>query len=83
MSSPKKGLFIYRFAEQYKGERPIASLSLQEARVSGAAALIQGLVGYLPKEVREQIEYAKEFFVHDVSKPTDARLLISARARSL
>ncbi|MCP3372777.1 hypothetical protein [Bradyrhizobium cajani] len=40
---------------------------------------IQALISFLPKDVREPIEYAREFYVRDVSKPTDAKLLISQK----
>jgi len=73
---------IFSYAEHHNGGRPLAGLAFQEARVSGAAAIVQGVLSYLPKEVKEQIEYAKEFAVQDISKPSDAQLKVISKHTS-
>jgi len=40
------------------------------------------VIGYLPKEVKEQIEYAKEFGVRDISKKSDVALKVTHKHTS-
>jgi hypothetical protein len=60
---------IFSFARKFKGRDPILGFSTQEARVSAVNGLIETLVGYLPKEAKERLQYAKNFRIQDVSRP--------------
>jgi hypothetical protein len=73
---------VFRYAKQYEGNNPLMGLSLQEARVSAFAAIVQTVIGYLPKEVKEQIEYAKEFGVKNISKQSDRQLKVTHKQHS-
>ncbi|MER8639314.1 hypothetical protein [Mesorhizobium sp. M1365] len=68
---------IFRFAQHYKGPNPLAAFSVQEARVSLVQAAIESVLGWLPKEAKENFDYAKNFLVRDVSKdsPSNAALV--------
>lgn len=70
---------IFRFARNYKGGSPLQGLSLQEARVSAAAAVVQSVIGYLPKEVKDQLEYARQFGVKDISGPSKDEMKVTQR----
>ncbi len=59
---------LIMFAKSYKGDYPLISLSIQEARVSFFEAVLNAIVGYLPKEAKERFDYAKQFAVKDVAK---------------
>jgi hypothetical protein len=60
---------IFRFAESFKGSDALVNLSTQEARVSAIEGLINVILGLLPKEGKERLDYARQFVIHDVSKP--------------
>ncbi|SHF09358.1 hypothetical protein SAMN02745157_1621 [Kaistia soli DSM 19436] len=68
---------IFRFAQHYKGPNPLAAFSAQEARVSLVQAVIESVLGWLPREAKENFDYAKNFVVRDVSKssPSNAALV--------
>lgn len=70
---------IFRFARNYQGENPLQGLSFQEARVSAVAAVVRGVIGYLPKEVKDQLEYARQFGVKDISKQSKNEIKITQK----
>jgi hypothetical protein len=61
---------IIQFAESYKGPDPLLKLSLQEARVSLVEGVINAVLSYLSKDIKDRLEYAKQFLIQDVSKDT-------------
>jgi hypothetical protein len=73
---------LFAYAKEYRGNTPLMGLSLQEARVSAFTAIVQMVIGYLLKEVKEQIEYAKEFGVRDISKKSDVALKVTHKHTS-
>jgi hypothetical protein len=81
LSEPPQVIFerIFSFSRNYMGDSPLQGLSFQEARVSAVAAVVQGVIGYLPKEVKEQLEYARQFGVKDISKPSRSEIKVTAK----
>ncbi|MBY5868526.1 hypothetical protein [Rhizobium leguminosarum] len=59
---------VIRFAKNYNGDDPISSFSLQEARVSLAEGILSFLVGFLAKDARSNLDYARQFLIRDISK---------------
>jgi hypothetical protein len=59
---------IIRFAKVFEGADPLLGLSGQEARVSIVEGLTNTVLGLLPKEAKERVDYAKHFAIKDVSK---------------
>jgi hypothetical protein len=59
---------LIRFAENYKGPEPLLHLSLQEVRVSLFEGVVNSILSYISKEMKDRIEYGKHFLVQDVSK---------------
>jgi hypothetical protein len=66
---------IFGFAQQYKGIDPLAGLAMQEVRVSGVNAFIDGLISWLARGGKEQIEYARRFVMRDISRGDEARVV--------
>jgi hypothetical protein len=59
---------IFSFVRNYKGADPLLGIAAQEARVSAVDAVINGIIGLLPKEFKDRADYAKQFAIKDVSK---------------
>lgn len=58
---------IFSFAKNSKSKDPVRGLAFQEARVSLANGIAGLLRGIIPKDAKEQFDYASEFAVKDLS----------------
>jgi len=67
---------IIRFAKMFEGKDPLLGLTAQEARVSVVEGLTGTVLGLLPKEAKERLDYAKHFAIKDVSKKGSRRTAI-------
>jgi hypothetical protein len=65
---------IIQFARSYKGVDPLLKLSLQEARVSLFEGVVNTLLSYISKDAKDRFDYAKQFVIRDVSKPSVSSL---------
>jgi len=67
---------LIRFAESYEGPDPLLHLSLQEARVSLFEGVINAILSYISKDMKDRLNYAKHFLIQDVSKETPSGLAL-------
>jgi hypothetical protein len=59
---------IFSFAKNYKGSNPLTAFAVQETRVSALHSLLQIVLGYLPKEVKDPLQYASTFGIKDFTR---------------
>jgi hypothetical protein len=67
---------LIRFAESYKGPEPLLHVSLQEGRVSLFEGVVNTLLRYVAKDMKDQLEYTKHFLIQDVSKQKPSGLAL-------
>ena len=67
---------LIRFAESYKGPERLPHVSLQEGRVSLFEGVINTILRYVAKDMKDQIGYAKRFLIQDVSKQKPSGLAL-------
>jgi hypothetical protein len=67
---------LIRFAESYEGPDPLLHLSLQEARASLFEGVINAILSYVSKDMKDRLDYAKHFLIQDVSKGTPSGLVL-------
>jgi hypothetical protein len=67
---------IFRHAKVFEGDDPLLGLMGQEFRVSVFEGLTNSVLGLLPKEAKECVDYAKHFAITDVSKKGERKSAI-------
>jgi hypothetical protein len=73
---------IFSYAQHYHGFDPLAALAMQELRVSGVKAFINGLISWLARGGKEEVEYARHFIIRDIYKRSERELgVVSVRLK--
>jgi hypothetical protein len=71
---------IASFARNYRGPDPLLGFATQEVRVSVLFGIVESILSFIPREAKENLEYAKHFAIRNIVKNPSAQVRLELKS---